>query len=78
MVNGKCNCIVCEKENDYSINTNIKQGEMDDYTLINKNYDGAYLAEIKVKCKYCGAIYKTVDNIKFEPDFISDTPYIYF
>ena len=42
MVNGKCKCIVCEKEDDYHINTDVRQEEMDDYTLIKKNEDGSY------------------------------------
>ena len=76
MIKGKCDCIVCEKENDYFINTNVKQGEMNDYVLLNRNQDETYLAEIKIKCKYCGAIYKNIDNIEFKPDIISDTPII--
>lgn len=76
MIKGKCDCIVCEKENDYFINTNVKQGEMNDYVLLNRNQDGTYTAEIKVKCKYCGAIYKKIININFKPDEILDSPYI--
>lgn len=48
---------------------------MDDYTLIKKNEDGTYLAEIKVKCKYCGAVYKVIDNIEFESDTVLDAPF---